>query len=151
MNEMLNTTFPYSMNILLHEVLKAELCQKWYELKWKNMVTLNIFQIMRKNIFLTFQLSRLRWSIITELTIMYKLNSHAKSILIYPASYNLSSSIGILMMIYSICSIIAGIAGEFIAIVAVQISCHFHHLQNQFGFVTTVMKNLWKTHDESCE
>ena len=60
---------------------------------------------------------------------------------------NLSSSIEILMMIYFIYSITAGIAGEFIAIVVVQTSYRFLHLQNQCECVTTAMKNLWRIHD----
>ena len=60
---------------------------------------------------------------------------------------NLSSSIEILMMIYFICSITAGIAGEFIAIAVVQTSYRFLHLQNQCECVTTAMKNLWRIHD----
>ena len=61
------------------------------------------------------------------------------------------SSFGILMMIYSIYSIIADIAGEFIAIVAVLTSYRFHHLQNQFEFVTTALKDSWKTQDKLCK
>ena len=60
---------------------------------------------------------------------------------------NLSSSIEILMMIYFIYSITAGIAGEFIAIAVVQTSYRFLHLQNQCECVTTAMKNLWRIHD----
>ena len=67
------------------------------------------------------------------------------------ASCNISSSFGILMMIYSIYSIIADIAGEFIAIVAVLTSYRFHHLQNQFEFVTTALKDSWKTKDKLCK
>ena len=61
--------------------------------------------------------------------------------------FNIASSIEILMMIYFICSITAGIAGEFIAIVVVQTSYRFLHLQNQCECVTTALKNLWRTHD----
>jgi site-specific recombinase len=61
---------------------------------------------------------------------------------------NLSSGILIIMAIFFPFSITAGIAEAFIVIVAATTNYHFHHLQNQFEYVTIATKDFWRAHDD---